>query len=63
MKWWLISDEVAEQVRWALVIAHAALGSATGQTYRDALCSLESGLHQTDAVPGDWDKPDADGGM
>ena len=62
MKWWLISDEVADEIRAALVIAHANLGSAVVQTYRDALHSLESGLHQTDAVPADWVKPDAEGG-
>ena len=54
VKWWLISDEVADEIRAALVIAHANLGSAVVQTYRDALHSLESGLHQTDAVPADY---------
>ena len=62
MKWWLVEDEVATEVIRALNSANRCLGSSVVSTYRDALHSLESGLHQTDALPPDWMKPDAEGG-
>ena len=54
MKWWLISAETADEVLQALKEAHRCLGSPIVQTWRDAIHSLESGLHETDAVPRDF---------
>ena len=61
MKWWLISDEVLREIRVALSTANLSCGSGIITRYRDALYSLESGMHQTDAVPADWVKPAAEG--
>ena len=54
MKWWLISDEVVREVKVALSVANVSMGSEIVTRYRDALHSLESGLHETETVPGDF---------
>lgn len=51
MKWWLISNETADEVRRALGAAQASLGTPLVTTYKDALHSMESGLHETETVP------------
>jgi hypothetical protein len=66
--WWLISETDATQVglmlNEAIHLQHelcerdgclcALGGRRCEQDYIDALHTLDSGLHQTDAVPADW---------
>lgn len=46
MKWWLIEDDDVQKIRAAL--------EQHGLTY--ALHALDSGLHDTDAVPADFEE-------
>jgi len=68
MKWWLISDEDIQAVRKALDCAVRRQDERCAETgcmcdldgsphsafYSDALHALDSGLHETDAVPEDY---------
>jgi len=68
MPWWLISDEDMQVIRNALQRAILRTeadcnkerclcrykGAPCSKFYSDALHTLDSGLHQTDAVPTDW---------
>ena len=71
MKWWLVSDEDVQKIRAALEAAedlqeeqcgnYGCLCDLRGKTcwqfYTDAIHALDSGLHETDAIPADWQVP------
>jgi hypothetical protein len=63
-KWYLISKEDADEIREALELFTTFYDIDSNNVARDALHTLDSGLHATDAVPDDWrdvlpaEKPD-----
>ncbi len=50
-KWWLISDDDVHMIRAGLEAKTAPLRQRA-----TALYALDSGLHETDAIPDDWKK-------
>lgn len=59
MKWWLVSEDVLTEVRFILGLAIKDSGQTEWykNAFRDALHSLETGMHKTDAVPADFSGP------
>ncbi len=67
-RWWLINQADVAEIRQALLAAQGAQAerceqagcmcdlydTPCNQAFTDALHSLDSGLHRTDAVPSDW---------
>lgn len=60
MKWWLVSEDDLNEV--CTILKEAIEHVNYSQPYRNALHTLETGMHKTDAVPADFAEPRVDTG-
>lgn len=60
MKWWLVSEDTLTEARFVLGLAIKDPGQNESykKMFKDALHTLETGTHKTDAVPTDYNDND-----